>query len=52
LDNAGYLSEQEKADFDFKVDKVEINLIEICEHLRILVDQVGENYPELALRLG
>lgn len=52
LDHSGYLSDSEKENFSFALAKVELDLIQVCEHLRTFVDEIGTSYPEIAIRLG
>lgn len=52
LEQSGYLTDTEKEKFSFALTKVEIDLVQVCEHLRTFVDDIGTTYPEIAIRLG
>jgi len=53
LDNAGYLTEEERENFSFKAPGIDrLNLITLVHSSKAIIDDFAQEYPEMAISSG
>ena len=52
LDNAAYLSEEEKERFDFSLSSIDVTVLQLAEKCKSLIDELAGDFPDLSITLG
>jgi len=52
LENAAYLSEEEKARFDYTLSSINVTVVQLAEKSQVLIDDIAGDFPDLAITFG